>query len=126
MRRAYEYSARKQVDILDALALTSQSIQSGPAPPKKPQSSFVQPPPAPKSGFSSFLTPFSQIKTSDYETLYSRSNKFNPQNSKYELREPNNPVGLLNISNCCYLNSLIQCYFLMDKFKEILLTAEPL
>jgi ubiquitin C-terminal hydrolase len=35
-------------------------------------------------------------------------------------------VGLLNISNCCYLNSLLQCYFLMDKFKQILLSAEPL
>jgi ubiquitin carboxyl-terminal hydrolase 25/28 len=35
-------------------------------------------------------------------------------------------VGLLNIANCCYLNSLLQCYFLMDKFKQILLTADPL
>ncbi len=35
-------------------------------------------------------------------------------------------MGLLNISNCCYLNSLLQCYFLMTQFKQILLTAEPL
>ena len=35
-------------------------------------------------------------------------------------------MGLLNISNCCYLNSLLQCYFLMAQFKQILLTAEPL
>lgn len=45
---------------------------------------------------------------------------------KYELRDPNNPVGLLNVSNCCYLNSLLQCYFLMDDFKIALLSAEPL
>jgi ubiquitin C-terminal hydrolase len=35
-------------------------------------------------------------------------------------------VGLLNVSNCCYLNSLLQCYFLMNDFKVALLTAEPL
>ena len=86
MRRAYDYSVRKQVDILDALALTSQTNPSAPAPPKKPQNNLVQPPPAMKSGFASFLTPLAQIKSSDYETLFSRSNKFNPQSSKYELR----------------------------------------
>jgi len=66
------------------------------------------------------------VKGSEYEVLYSRSSKQNQLNSKYELREVNNPVGLLNISNCCYLNSLLQCYFLMNDFKVALLTAEPL
>jgi ubiquitin C-terminal hydrolase len=64
-----------------------------------------------------------QIKIAEYETLYSKSSKFNPLNSRAELREASNPVGLLNISNCCYLNSLTQCYFLMSKFKEIILSA---
>lgn len=82
VRRAYDYSIRKQVDILDALAVTSQANPSVVAPPKKPTNNLVQPPPAQKSGFASFLTPLAQIKTSDYETLYSRSNKFNPLNSK--------------------------------------------
>ena len=46
--------------------------------------------------------------------------------SRVELREAEYPVGLLNVSNCCYLNSLLQCYFLMDRFKTAILTAEPL
>lgn len=121
--KAYEYSIRNKIDILDALSVQTRSVEPSPPPSKKPTNNYVQAPPPEKGSNLSFLTPFSRIKVADYETLYSRSSKFNPSNSKYQLRDVNNPVGLLNISNCCYLNSLIQCYFLMDKFKEILLLA---
>ena len=82
VRRAYDYSVRKQVDILDALAVTSQISPPPSVPPKKQQNNLVQQPPPQKSGFASFLTPLAQVKNSDYEPLYSRSNKFNPLNSK--------------------------------------------
>lgn len=124
--KAHEYALRKKIDILDALAMQLESPPSAPPPPPK------QPPnpSASSSGLplptSSFLTPLGQIRPAEYETLFSRSSKFNALSSRYELREPNHPVGLLNISNCCYLNSLLQCYFLMHKFKQILLAAEPL
>jgi ubiquitin C-terminal hydrolase len=72
------------------------------------------------------LVPLSKMRTLEYEPLYSRSGKHNQLMTKYELREQNNPVGLLNVSNCCYLNSLLQCYFLMNDFMICLLTAEPL
>ena len=75
---------------------------------------------------SSFLRPLTHVKTSEYDLLFSKSAKQNVMNAKYELREGHNPVGLLNVSNCCYLNSLLQCYFLMNDFTASLLEAEPL
>lgn len=90
--KAYEYSQRKKVDILDALSLLLQpnqpqaQPQNQQPPPKKGDSSATQQKSVPKSSNSSFLTPLSQIRGSDYEILYSRSSKFNPLSSKYELR----------------------------------------
>jgi hypothetical protein len=81
--RAYEYSLKKQVDILDALANPAPSSQPQPPPQKKQQNNYIQPAPSSKSNNTSFLAPFSQIRAADYETLYSRSSKFNNQNSKY-------------------------------------------
>ena len=50
----------------------------------------------------------------------------NSQVSREDIREVNNPVGLLNVSNCCYLNSLLQCYFLMGSLTREILQAEPM
>lgn len=122
--RAYEYSKRNKVEMFDALAILNSSKQPPPPPPKQ-QNNYIEPQQQSVHSFS-FLIPYSRIKQSDYEVLFSRNNKNNQLNLKYELREANNPVGLLNISNCCYLNSLLQCYFLMNDFKVALLTAEPL
>lgn len=74
----------------------------------------------------SFLTPWKRVKHNDYEILFSRNNKHQSSSTKTELREENYPVGLLNVSNCCYLNSLLQCYFLMNDFKTAIFTVEPL
>mgnify|MGYP000881453270 CR=1 FL=1 len=41
-------------------------------------------------------------------------------------REEEVPVALKNVSNCCYLNSLLQMFFLMPKFVEITLNAKPI
>lgn len=41
-------------------------------------------------------------------------------------REDGIPVALKNVSNCCYLNSLLQMFFLMPKFVEIVLNARPI
>lgn len=124
--RAYEYSIRNKIDILDVLAQIQTSAQPTKPASQKQQATAPQPRPSAPLPNTSFLVPMAQVKVGEYETLFSRSARFNPLGARAELREPNNPVGLLNISNCCYLNSLLQCYFHMDKFKEILLAADPL
>lgn len=57
--------------------------------------------------------------------MYSKHNR-SPSSARCELRESGNPVGLLNVSNCCYLNSLLQCYFLLNDFVVEILKALPL
>ena len=84
--RAHEYAIRKKIDILDALNLPSQSPPPPPNPPPKQQPSIppVSPPPAPSSG--SFLTPMTQVRVGEYESLFSRSTKFNAICSRFEVR----------------------------------------
>ncbi len=70
--KAFEYSQRKKVDMLDALSYLQQSNQPQGQPqtqqalPKKTEASPGQQKPVAKSNNSSFLTPLSQIRASDY------------------------------------------------------------
>jgi uncharacterized UBP type Zn finger protein len=72
----------------------------------------------------SYLINAKSIKLSDYEVVYSRSGKLKHNYSPNEIRDEGTPVGLLNVSNCCYLNSLLQCYFLMGDFTREILSAQ--
>lgn len=74
----------------------------------------------------SYLNNLKNIKLTDYEIVYSRSGVKENAYGRDELREPNTPVGLFNVSNCCYLNSLLQCYFLMGAFTREILSAEEM
>jgi ubiquitin C-terminal hydrolase len=59
----------------------------------------------------SYLISMKNIKIGDYQVLYTKIREDNF--GRGEFREINTPVGLMNVSNCCYLNSLLQCYYLM-------------
>jgi hypothetical protein len=123
IQKAYEQAKRTGMDILDALNVPE---EDAPEIAPKQYDAKTQPKSYAYQSGTSFLTPWKRIKTGEYELLFSKSNKHQPSTSKVELREENYPVGLLNVSNCCYLNSLLQCYFLMNDFKSAILTAEPL
>jgi ubiquitin C-terminal hydrolase len=72
----------------------------------------------------SYLVNMKNIKLSEYQVLYGKEKEGNF--NRGEFREANTPVGLMNISNCCYLNSLMQCYFLMGEFTREILEAEEI
>lgn len=120
---AYTHSKQSGIDILDALNMNQEPV--APPPAKQNELSSQTASYAYRNNLS-FLTPWKRVKHNDYEILFSRNNKHQSSSTKTELREENYPVGLLNVSNCCYLNSLLQCYFLMNDFKTAIFTAEPL
>lgn len=43
-----------------------------------------------------------------------------------EIREKGFPPVLENVSNCCYLNSLLMAYYLMPELVKIVMRAVPL
>jgi len=117
------------MDILDALNVPVEPEQLSPLPVPTPIKTFETGTEAKSFSYkseSTFLMPWKKIKRSDYEVMFSKTNKHQLSSDKVELREEHYPVGLLNVSNCCYLNSLLQCYFLMNEFKTAILTTEPL
>ena len=129
IQKAYEQAKRMGMDILDALNVPVESELSSPLPVPVPIKTFETGNEAKTYSYkseTSFLMPWKRIKQNDYEVMFSKTNKHQLSSGKVELREENYPVGLLNVSNCCYLNSLIQCYFLMNAFKTAILTTEPL
>lgn len=115
VRRAYEYSQTNRMDMFDALQMLQNQDRRG-------KESAVQ---NNIPGYS-YLSSLRNFKLSDYEVLYSRSGVQENHLPREELRDANTPVGLLNVSNCCYLNSLLQCYFLMGSFTREILQAEPI
>lgn len=119
--KAFEQSQLLGIDILDALNLPpdAQVVPPQIAPHQVPS----QPLPAAHRNDNTYFTPWKRIRQNDYEILFSRTNKHQQSGVKIELREENYPVGLLNVSNCCYLNSLLQCYFLLNDFKSAILTS---
>ncbi len=48
-------------------------------------------------------------------------NHFNKPTIKGSIREQNQAVGLLNIGNTCYFNSLLQIYYSLPSFVEKIL-----
>ncbi len=68
-----------------------------------------------------------KINTNNFEMIFSRKTlRLNQISSKTDIRDEINPVGLLNVHNCCYLNSLLQCYFLSSDLVKYVFEAEPL
>jgi len=41
---------------------------------------------------------------------------YEPLNAEQRLREEGTPVGLKNVGNTCYLNSILQVYFNLPEF----------
>ncbi len=86
VQQAFECSRNTGVDMLDALAMTQ---EAPPALPRaQPPSQNVQGPPkvndtyVPMKSFSyrsttTFMTPWSKLKSNDYETFFSKSSKVN-------------------------------------------------
>lgn len=74
----------------------------------------------------SYLSHMRKFNLHEYEVIFSRSGVKESNFAKDELREENIPVGLFNVANCCYLNSLLQCYFLMGAFTREILEAEEM
>eukprot|EP01156_Anaeramoeba_ignava_P007083 Anaeramoba_ignava/a350556_27.p1 GENE.a350556_27~~a350556_27.p1 ORF type:complete len:407 (+),score=153.66 a350556_27:23-1243(+) len=60
---------------------------------------------------------YRDMKKTDYH--------YEPVFSKSDLREENTPVGLKNIGNTCYLNSLLQAYFHIPSFRNGILSFNP-
>jgi ubiquitin carboxyl-terminal hydrolase 25 len=50
--------------------------------------------------------------------------EYEPLNAMERKREPGMPVGLRNVGNTCYFNSLIQTYFNIPEFVELILTLD--
>lgn len=50
---------------------------------------------------------------------------YEPLNPEQRLREEGTPVGIKNVGNTCYFNSLLQTYFLVPKFIESVLKFVP-
>jgi ubiquitin carboxyl-terminal hydrolase 25/28 len=50
---------------------------------------------------------------------------FEPLNPEQRLRKSGMPVGLKNIGNTCYVNSLLQTYFSNEKFVKAVLDFDP-
>lgn len=80
-----------------------------------------------KSIEGSLLYPFKTVNLNNYEIVYSTKNsRMSLPGKKIDIRDEYSPVGLLNVYNCCYLNSLLQCYFLSSDLISYILEAEPL
>lgn len=114
VRQAELYSQKHRVDIFEAL----QQLQNRQKHSPDRRAGNIP-------AFSALL-PMKSVRTADYEVIYSRSGLRENKYARDELREPNVPVGLFNVSNCCYLNSLLQCYFLMGAFTREILSAEEI
>lgn len=71
------------------------------------------------------IKPRNQIVMDEYECIF-RENDFTSAGDVEDRREDGIPIALKNVSNCCYLNSLLQMFFLMPKFVDIVLTARPI
>ncbi|KAJ3452519.1 ubiquitin carboxyl-terminal hydrolase [Anaeramoeba flamelloides] len=64
----------------------------------------------------------SQNKTQDLDSWYKMSWPTNP----YErMRIEGIPTGLLNVGNTCYVNSMIQSYFMLPHFRKKILQFRP-
>lgn len=51
---------------------------------------------------------------------------FEPLNPEERVRQEGTPVGLKNVGNTCYVNSLIQTYFSIPEFTKAVLSFKPL
>jgi ubiquitin carboxyl-terminal hydrolase 25/28 len=61
------------------------------------------------------------IEMSMHDTSSSAGHSFDPVSPEERVRVPGVPVGLRNVGNTCYFNSLLQAYFMIPNFvKEIL------
>ncbi|KAJ5069991.1 specific protease [Anaeramoeba ignava] len=89
------------------------------------------------SSYHDFINEYRKRYTKDPEsarTLY-RSDKASPQsnssftnyspNPKLNLREELIPIGLKNVGNTCFLNSLLQTYFMLPSFRNEILKFKP-
>lgn len=66
------------------------------------------------------------IAISMQETSSSSVYSFDPISPEDRVRTPGMPVGMKNVGNTCYFNSLLQAYFMIPEFvKEILTFKEP-
>ena len=63
-----------------------------------------------------------QNSLKEVESDYAFYDVYNPETM---LRSQNTPVGLKNIGNTCYFNSLIQNYFMIPKFIKEILNFKP-
>ena len=52
-------------------------------------------------------------------------NAFEPLNPTDRVRAAGVPVGLKNVGNTCYFNSLLQTYFRIPKFVQAVLSFQP-
>jgi ubiquitin carboxyl-terminal hydrolase 25/28 len=50
---------------------------------------------------------------------------YEPLNPEQSIREADTPVGLKNIGNTCYFNSLLQTYFTIPEFYEEIMSFTP-
>lgn len=53
------------------------------------------------------------------------SRSYDPLNIKKQIREVNKPLGLKNVGNSCYLNSLLQIYYSIPEFYTEIMSFIP-
>lgn len=137
IEKAAKVASQKGVDIIDVLtkAATNTHPTNSTRPPSAQQPSATQtnstrPPSAQQRQVQPFqyrplVKPRDQINLDEYDVIYRDNDQTNFMGQE-DQREQGMPMALKNVSNCCYLNSLLQMFFLMPRFVEIVLKANPI